>query len=264
MELNGKPVDELLAEQFKSMQEDADKKTPEMEAKFAEEERKRLYEEALDRVEASNRNADIPRRFWNASFSKYPSEISEEARELCLKENTDTIFIMYGTTGRGKTTTLCSAIHARAFEGAGSSYYFTMRNLEMVLRRCRTYGTDEDEVSFMRRLSEIPFLCLDEVGTCSNQSEEATFLRNIISARFDNCLPTWIATNLTPIQFKAYLSGMNISELNSKSGEELKKLNDDLTNNVVILNRIKSVAVEETLVGESYRGVNNGDNSDVR
>lgn len=259
MELNGKEVDDLLAEKFKTMQEEAEKMTPEMESRFAEEERRRLYEEAIDRVEASNRNAEVPRRFWDASFSKYPSAINEKARELCLKENSDTIFIMYGTTGRGKTTTLCSAIHARAFEGVGSSYYFTMRNLEMILRRCRTYGADEDEVTFMKHLSEIPFLCLDEVGTCLNQSDEATFLRNLISARYDNCLPTWIATNLTPIEFKAYLSGMNVFELKDKSNAELKELSDKLTNNVVILNRIKSVAVEETLVGESYRGVHNGD-----
>ena len=261
MELNGKPVEDLLAEQFKSMQEEAKNMTPEMEAKFAEEERKRLHEEALDRVEASNRNAEVPRRFWDASFSKYPSEISEKARELCLKDNTDPIFIMYGSTGRGKTTTLCSAIHARAFEGAGSSYYFTVRNLEMILRRCRTYGADEDEVSFMKHLSEYPFLCIDEVGSCMNRTEEAAFLSNVISARFDNCLPTWIATNLTPIEFKALLSG---ADIRGKSKEELVALGDYLVKTVVILNRIKSVAVEETLVGESYRGVNNGDDSNVR
>jgi len=259
MELNGKPVDDLLAEKFKSMQKAAENMTPEMETKLAEEERKRLHEEALDRVEASNRNAEVPKRFWDASFSKYPSEISEKARELCLKEKSDTIFIMYGSTGRGKTTTLCSAIHARAYEGVGSSYYFTMRNLEMMLRRCRTYGADEDEVTFMKHLSEYPFLCLDEVGTCLNQTDEVTFLRNLISARYDNCLPTWIATNLTPIEFKVYISGGPISEVQGKTREELKELSETLTKNVIILNRIKSVAVEETLVGESYRGVHNGD-----
>lgn len=261
MELNGKPVDELLAEKFKTMREEAEKITPEMEAKFAEEERRRLHEEALDRVDASNRNAEVPRRFWDASFSKYPSAISERARTLCLKERSDTIFIMYGTTGRGKTTTLCSAIHARAFEGVGSSYYFTMRNLEMILRRCRTYGADEDEVSFVRRLSETPFLCLDEVGTCLNTVDEVNFLSTVISNRYDNCLPTWIATNLTPIKFKAFLCNVSIE---GKTEQELIELNEKLINKSVILNRIKSVAVEETLVGESYRGVHNGDNTEAQ
>ena len=259
MEFNGKPAEEVLGQKMKELLTISGNITPEQEAEFAEKERQRLHEEGLERVELSNKNAEVPRRYWDASFSKYPSEISEEARTLCLKENSDTIFIMYGSTGRGKTTTLCAAIHARAYKGICGSYYFTMRNLEMVLRRCRTYGTNEDEVTFMKHLSEIPFLCLDEVGTCLNQVEEATFLRNIISARFDNCLPLWIATNLTPIEFKALLSGVDIR---GKTREELIKLGEDLSNNVVILNRIKSVAVEKTLVGESYRGVHNGDNAD--
>lgn len=259
MDINGKSIDELLTKQLKTMQEEAAKSSSETNTKFEEAERKRLYEEGLLRVEASNQSADVPKRYWDASFSKYPSEISEKARTLCLTENTDCIFIIYGSTGRGKTTTLCSAIHARAFAGIGGSFYFSMRNLEMKLRKCRTYGTDEDEEKFMKRLSEIPFLCLDEVGTCFNKAEEANFLRNIISARYDNCLPLWMATNLTPIEFKAFLSGVDIT---GKSREELIELSDYLVKNVVILNRIKSVAVEETLVGESYRGVHDGDNAE--
>ena len=105
-------------------------------------------------------------------------------------------------------------------------------------------------------LSEYPFLCLDEVGSCTNKMEEAAFLTNLLSARFDNCLPTWIATNMTPIEFKAYLCGVDI---HGKSHEELVALSEYLVKTVVILNRIKSVAVEVTLVGESYRGVHNGD-----
>ena len=254
MDFNGEQASNILTEKFKSLAENI---TPEMEAEYAKAERKRLHEEGLMRVEASNKSADIPRRFWDASFSKYPSEISEKARSLCLKENSDTIFILYGTTGRGKTTTLCSAIHARAYEGIGGSYYFTIRNLEMKLRKCRTYGADEDEETFMRHLSNYPFLCLDEVGTCQNRMEEASFLRNLISARFDNCLPTWIATNLTPIEFKVYLSGMDISETFGKSREELIELSDNLTKNVVILNRIKSVMVVAKFFGESFREAHN-------
>lgn len=259
MEINGIAAEEVLGQKMKELITITSNITPEQEVEFAEKERQRKIKEGVERVEISNDIAEVPKRFWDASFSKYPSEISEEARALCLKEKSDTIFILYGTTGRGKTTTLCSAIHARAYAGICGSLYFTMRNLEMKLRKCRTYGSNEDEETFMRNLSNIQFLCLDEVGTCLNKVEEVTFLRNVISARYDNCLPTWIATNLTPIEFKAYLSGVDITD---KSREELIKLSEELVNNVVILNRIKSVAVEKTLVGESYRGVHDVDSSD--
>ena len=258
MEINGMAAEDVIGKKLKFLS--PVDPTPESEAEFNERERQRMHDEGLARVDTSNKLAEVPKRYWDASFSKYPSEISEEARALCLKEDSDTIFILYGTTGRGKTTTLCSAIHARAYAGICGSFYFTMRNLEMRLRKCRTYGTDEDEETFMRHLSNIPFLCLDEVGTCLNKVDEVNFLRNIISARYDNMLPTWIATNLTPIEFKAYLSGVDIT---GKSREELKQLNDDLVKNVVILNRIKSVAVEKTLVGESFRGVQNADRSNA-
>ena len=76
------------------------------------------------------------------------------------------------------------------------------------------------------------------------------FINNSV---YDNCLKidnmpvTCVRMSDTVMIFKG------------KTEEELKALNEDLVNNVVILNRIKSVAVEETLVGESYRGVHNGD-----
>lgn len=255
MEINGKPMNSLLEESFKQLQETVGNITPEMEAEYEKQEKKRLHQEGLDRVESSNDYAEIPRRFWDASFSKYPSEISERARELCLRENTDVIYILSGSTGRGKTTTLCSAIHARAYNGIDGGYYFTMRNLEMRLRKYRTYGNDEDEETFMRHLSNYPFLCLDEVGTCVNKAEEVNFLRNLISARYDNCLPTWIATNLNPLEFKAYICNVDIE---GKTKEELKEISEHLDKDVVIMNRIKSVAVIETLKGESYRGAANG------
>lgn len=260
MEINGMSAEDVIGQKLKLLSKTVEP-TPESEAAYLEREKQRVHLEGLERVEASNKLADVPKRYWDASFSKYPSEISEEARALCLKEDTDTIFILYGSTGRGKTTTLCSAIHARAYAGICGSFYFTMRNLEMKLRKCRTYGTDEDEEAFMRHLSNIPFLCLDEVGTCYNHAEEVNFLSTLLSARYDNCLPTWIATNLTPIEFKAYMCNLDIS---GKSREELQKLSEELVNNVVILNRIKSVAVEKTLVGESFRGVQNADRSNDR
>ena len=255
MEINGRTMESLLEEKFRELSEAANNITPEMEAAFEEKERQRLHKEGLDRITSSNNYAEIPKRFWDSSFSKYPSEISERAKELCLREKSDVIYILCGSTGRGKTTTLCSAIHERAYNGIGGGYYFTMRNLEMELRRCRNFDYEDDYKTFMTHLTDCSFLCIDEVGTCLNKAEEVDFLIKIISARYDNYLPTWIATNLTPIEFKAYLCNLDIT---GKTREELVRLSTELDNNVVILNRIKSVAVYEALVGESYRSAANG------
>ena len=255
MEINGQSADNVLEQKFKELMETANNITPEMEAEFEEKERQRLHQEGLSRIVRSNDYAEIPKRFWDCTFNKYPSEVSEEVRELCLKEDSDAILLLCGTTGRGKTTTLSCALHERAYNGLDAGLYFSIRNLEMELRRCRTFGAAEDEKTWMRRLSMTPLLCLDEVGTCPNKAEEIAFEVNLLSARYDNCLRTFIATNYTPIEFKAHLCNVNIE---GKTDQELRELSAYLDKNVIIMNRIKSVAVVKTLVGESHRGAANG------
>ena len=258
MEINGKTVTE---EDMKSMLHLQYTGTPESEAAYEEAEKKRLKEEACQRVLNSNENAGIPKRFWKSMFWNYPSELAEKAKKLCMQENSDTVYILSGSTGRGKTTLLCSAIHERAYQGVGGSYYYNIRNLEIHLRKYRNFNSDEDELIFIKRLSEYPFLCIDEVGTCENKIDEMNFLAEVICARYDNYLPTWIATNLTPIQFKAFICNV---DLTGKTTEEIKEISERLDKENVVLNRIKSVAVIDVLKGESYRGVHNGDSSETK
>ena len=49
--------------------------------------KKRLKEEACQRVLNSNENAGIPKRFWKSMFWNYPSELAEKAKKLCMQEN---------------------------------------------------------------------------------------------------------------------------------------------------------------------------------
>ena len=124
----------------------------------------------------------------------------------------------------------------------------------------RDYKTEDTEAAFLKHHSTVPFLGIDEVGTCSNIQEERSFLSLIISARYDNMLPTWLATNLTPLEFKGFLCNKNFSNLNH---EEQKALSAELDKSNVIMNRIKSVAIVNVLNGESFRGVQNADRSNA-
>lgn len=260
MDFNGTPVEDIFAAKMKEWKETASKITPEQEEEFKAKERQRLHEEGLDRVANSNVTACVPKRYWNVKFSAYPSKVSEQARELCLKNDSDTMFILFGSTGCGKTTTLCSAIHERAYRGLGGSYYFTMRDLDAKLRLLRDFKTEDTEEAFIKQLTTVPFLCLDEIGTCPNTTEERNFLSLIISTRYDNMLPIWMATNLTQIEFKGYLCNVDFS---NKTHEEQKKISEELDKTNVIMNRIKSVAIVNVLNGESFRGVQNADRNNV-
>jgi len=260
MEFNGTPVEKIFAEKMKEWNETANQITPEQEADFKKREHDRLHKEGLDRVSNSNAISNLPKRYQSAMFDNYPSEITETARELCLKENSDTIYLLFGSTGCGKTTTFACAVHERAYVGLGGSYYFTIRDLEAKLRMLRDFKTEDTEEAFLKHLTTVPFLCIDEIGTCPNIQEERNFLSYIISARFDNMLPLWMATNLTPIQFKGFLCNVDFS---NKTVGEQKTLSAELDKTNVIMNRIKSVAVVNVLNGESFRGVQNADRNNA-
>lgn len=213
-----------------------------------------------DRIIRSNETAGVPKRFCNVRFSDYPTDFTEKAKELCLSKNTDHILLLFGNTGMGKTTLMCSAIHERAYVGLNGSKYYKMLNLEMDLRRCRNFQNEDDERKFIDELSNIPFLCIDEVGACLDRREEAYFLQRVVCQRYDNKLPTWIATNLLPSQFKALLC--NVS-LEGKSRQEIQDLCERLDKENAVLNRIKSVIVTHRMVGESFRGGNDNDRANV-
>ena len=255
MELNGQPANDILAKKFQEMMNSI---TPEKEAEFEKKEQERLEYEAQVRINNSNEYSNLPKRFWTCRFEDFEStKESDKAKQLCVKENTDAVLLLFGSTGRGKTTMLASAIHERAWKGLDGSRYFNIRDLELKLRKCRNFNTDEDEETFIRHLSNYPFLCIDEVGTCPNRKEESDFLCEVLGARYDNKLSTWVATNLAPVDFKALISNEDIS---GKTKEELVTWSEKKDMEHPILNRIKSVAIPLVLTGESYRSATNGNN----
>ena len=201
-------------------------------------------------MKQANIIANIPNRFAQSTFNDIDKELAGKVKEFCLKPNSDNVFILFGNVGRGKTTTMAAAIHERMIQGLDCGFYFTNQMLYPTLRTCRSFSSKENEEMFFKRLSNVSFLCIDEVGACSDRNEEREFLKTVLSLRYDNCLPTMIATNLTPYEFKYLLAGVDGSD---KSPEEQKQLCEKLDNNCPVLNRIKSIAITHKLIGESFR-----------
>lgn len=244
---NQNELEQLYSKVLKTFEEPDNPERLEKEARIAEQER-------LTRIVRSNEIAGIPKRFSKVRFSDYPSDFTEKAKELCLNKNTDHILLLYGPPGRGKTSLMCSAIHERAYNGLMGVRYYPMRNLETDLRRFRNYQNEDDEKKFLEDLSTVSFLCIDEIGYCLDRREETYFLRRVLCQRYDNELPTWLATNLSPYKLKALFCDINVED---KSNEECKALFERLDKQDMFLNRIKSVIVTHPMVGESFREVNN-------
>lgn len=200
-------------------------------------------------IKQSNIIANIPSRFSASRFGEFDYPFLQKLIELSVNSE-DKICVLFGGVGVGKSTLLCSALHERASKGLDAGLYFNTRMLLPVLRTSRSFTAKENEEMLYRRLSTIPFLCIDEAGVCPNLKEESEFLTTLLCSRFDNALPTWIGTNLSPLNFKLLLCGINGNEITENKKELVEKLEKENPT----LNRVMSIALGFVIQGESHRG----------
>ena len=203
-------------------------------------------------LKESNSSAKVPFRFHTSTFDDYPSDIANAVKEFCLNPK-DGIFILSSAVGCGKTTLLCSAIHERALNGLPCGLYFSDLTLDSTLRTCRSFSAHESESRLIDRLSTVPFLVIDEYGACGAFEEEWAFVSKILRLRYDNELPTIIATNLSPNNFFLHLAGIDPKTVEKGKAEELV-YRLSVTN--ATINRVKSISKGYVIAGTSHRGAN--------
>ncbi|MBT2405566.1 ATP-binding protein [Streptomyces sp. ISL-87] len=103
--------------------------------------------------------------------------------------------LLTGLTGTGKTHQAYGALRRIAAGGPDRFELITMNSADMYgnLRPSQIMGAAERE---LRRLSEVQYLLLDDLGTAkgSEWTEEVTY--RLINYRYNHCLPTVITSNL--------------------------------------------------------------------
>ncbi|GAA2241880.1 hypothetical protein GCM10010232_31190 [Streptomyces amakusaensis] len=103
--------------------------------------------------------------------------------------------LLTGQTGTGKTHEAYGALRKVAAGGPDRFEVITVNSADMYgrLRPSQIMGAAERE---LRRLSEVQYLLLDDLGTAktSEWTEEVTY--RLVNARYNRCLPTIITSNL--------------------------------------------------------------------
>ncbi|QKW51523.1 ATP-binding protein [Streptomyces buecherae] len=103
--------------------------------------------------------------------------------------------LLTGLTGTGKTHQAFGALRRIAASGPDRFELIAMNSADMYgnLRPSQVMGAAERE---LRRLSEVQYLFLDDLGTAktSEWTEEVTY--RLINHRYNHCLPTLITSNL--------------------------------------------------------------------
>lgn len=166
------------------------------------------FERAKERVFAS-----IPKRFrWaiDAELSTLTERVKLSAGTIssALSWATNIGIVppnlaLSGVTGAGKTS-LCVALFARWFAKHRSEDVRFATAIELGLARMR-YGLGKDDPPAITEAIGAPLLILDDLG--AEAPMHADVLRQVLHARHNEDIPTWVTTGLTQAEFARRYDG---------------------------------------------------------
>lgn len=143
--------------------------------------------------------AGVPKLYVLESFDTYQPETDKERVNLgacrAYAQEAKGFLLMQGDTGTGKTH-LCVSI-LRAFKGGR---YRTHETMLAGLRA--TYG-DRGAAASFEKMKNSSLLVWDEFGVSVGGGDEPMMIHSILNHRYENRLPTVIATNLQIPALKA-------------------------------------------------------------
>lgn len=189
-----------------------------------EKERQERQPDDLDRNRKDARlsSAGIPKRLQSASLSNYRHDGDSQEKALRLvcdyvralpnkMENGDGL-IMMGNMGTGKTHLICGTIK-QAIKGGCTARYYTASELFDDTRA--SFGGDGQGKVAKAKICDL--LALDEIGVGRGTDTEMQVLHEVLGYRYDECLPTIIATNLDAEGLRGWIGDRIFDRLRENS-----------------------------------------------
>lgn len=159
--------------------------------------------QARIRLEQERRAAGVPLRFDGKTFANFSTDNAGKAKALAAvmgvvsaiqAQRRAPNLILSGKPGTGKSHLCCAAIAALY-----RTHYVLRIDMPEMIRRIRDTwrrGSDESEQSLIDKLGKLDLLIIEEVGTGAGSDDERARLFSVMNARYENCLPTIVVTNL--------------------------------------------------------------------
>lgn len=171
--------------------------------------------EAKDRAasaaawESRQRIAGIPDAFFGADLDNYlpPTEgakamisivrgyVKNFKTVLARKPRANGI-VFSGAPGTGKTHVACAMVK-EVIRAGHSGAYLSAPQFLLQARESQSFRSEEKTTSLLKRLSTPQLLVIDEFGTHTEQDIDYQVLFSLVDARYQNCLPTLLSTNLS-------------------------------------------------------------------
>lgn len=183
------------------------KMTPEeIAAHDAEIERREAQQAQREKYERYTKSG-APERYWNESLDTY--RINNDMQATAAKAATNFLhavkcgefksLVLIGSAGTGKTHLACAIVR----ETRGK--YRTAPDIVEVLRRAKSYTSDETEEEIINYYGHVPLLVIDEIGRGIAATDEKYMLYQILNARYNTRKPTLLISNHKKADFLQYI-----------------------------------------------------------
>jgi DNA replication protein DnaC len=158
--------------------------------------------------------AAIPKRFQNRTLDSYRTEHEGEHRahraasryadEFDQALELGASLIMCGNPGTGKTH-LAVGIAKRVMESGRTALFSSVIEMARSVKECYSHNATRTERQVIADYTRPDLLVLDEVGHQHGSDTERMILFDVINARYQECRPVILITNLQLPMLKTYL-----------------------------------------------------------
>lgn len=183
-------------------------KTPEQMAQIAqnacEQKDREVYQNfQQSKVQDLLGRSGVGKKHLKCSFENYISENQGQRQAFNISrrwvseilEGNPKNFIFSGSTGTGKNHLACAMANA-LMQRKKTVLVITVAELMMKIRDKYNKQSNVTEAQFLKYLSQVDLLVLDEVGVQRMNDHEAIMINTIIDSRYTNEKSTGILTNL--------------------------------------------------------------------
>jgi DNA replication protein DnaC len=161
-------------------------------------------------------------RYDDAHLSKVEQSESDIEKINYWWKNPSGTLYMCGNAGTGKTY-ICAAFYNQFGWDKCRAY----RECDLLAHLRETINKNWDAITEIKRLCQIEYMILDDLGSSSMTDWQKEMLFCFIDERYNNKLPTIITSNLDTKQMKNTFHNRMFSRLYAKENVVIDLLNSD-------------------------------------